>query len=454
MNHEHTGARGLPVILACVSILAVGAGLMFFLIATRQHPALADERERAIRVQTRTVQPESAPITIKGYGEVHAQDEVSLAVEVPGKVVEIHPKLEVGERVKQGELLFRIDPSDYQNNLDRARAAASQMENSVKALRQQSQLDADRAVALRRTRDLAKAQFERVKTLFEKEQVGTRAGVEQSEMSYNQASDAVTQIEQALAIYPTRIQEVESGLDATRAGLKVAESSLARTEVRAPFDGRLKMVRVEKDQYVAPGQPFIMLANDNLLKISVSVDSRDARRWLRFSGESATTDAAWFRGLESVSCRIIWPDDPEKHFWEGVLDRVEEFDPRSRTVTVAVNVTGQQALSRDTDQLPLVDGMYCQVEIPGKVLDNVYRLPRWAVTYQGTVYVSVDKRLQLRTVEVLRSDGDDTIVTGGLNPGDEVIITRLVDPLPNSLLEIRSDPALPTDAGTPAEGAA
>jgi len=454
MNHEHTGARGLPVILACVLILATGIGAMIFLIATKQHPALAEEMERAIRVQTKKVQPERAPITIKGYGEVHAQDEVSLAVEVPGKVVEIHPKLEVGEQVKQGELLFRIDPADYQNNLDRARALVAQMENSVKALRQQAKLDEERAVDLRRTRDLTQSQFERVKMLFEKDQVGTRSGVEQAEMGLNQAADAVTQIEQALSLYPTRILEVESGLAASAAGLKVAESSLARTEVRAPFDGRLKMVRVEKGQYVAPGQPFVMLANDSLLKLSVSLDSRDARRWLRFSGESGANDAAWFRGLESVTCRIVWPDDPEKHTWEGVLDRVEEFDPRSRTVTVAVHVTGQQALSRDPDQLPLVDGMYCQVEIPGKELDNVYRLPRWAVTYQGSVFVAVDKHLQIRQVEVLRSEDEEAIVTGGLMPGDEVIVTRLVDPLPNSLLEILPESPPAPDATTPAEGAA
>lgn len=448
MNHEHTGARGLPVILACVVILVLGFGAMMFLVATKQHPALADEVEPSIRVQVRSMSPERAPITIKGYGEVRAQDEVSIAVEVPGKVVEIHPKLEVGERVAQGDLLFRIDPVDYQSQLDRAQATVAQLENSVKALRQQSKLDADRAIALRRTRDLAQDQFGRVQALFEKEQVGTRANVEQAEIGLNQAKDAVTQIEQALALYPTRILEAESGLAAAQAGLRAAEAALARTEIRAPFDGRLKMVRVEKDQYVGPGQPFVVLANDTLLKMSVSLDSRDARRWLRFSGEQPETDSAWFRGLEPVTCRIVWPDDPEKHWWEGTLDRVEEFDPRSRTVTVAVHIAGQQALSRDANQLPLVDGMYCQVEIPGKELENVYRIPRWAVTYTGTVYVAVDKRLQLRTVEVLRTEGEETLVSGGLNPGDAVIVTRLVDPLPNSLLDI-----LPDKTEAPAEEA-
>jgi multidrug efflux pump subunit AcrA (membrane-fusion protein) len=235
-------------------------------------------------------------------------------------------------------------------------------------------------------------------------------------MNLNMAQDGVTQIEQALSIYPARIQEMESGLAAAKAGLSMAESSLARTEIRAPFDGRLKMVQVEKDQFVSPGMPVLMLANDSVLKISVNLDSRDARRWLRFTGVNPESEAAWFRGVEQVTCKILWPEDPENHYWEGTLDRVEAFDPRSRTVTVSVEIAGRDALSKDPDQLPLVDGMYCQVEIPGKELENVYRLPRWAVSFDGTVYIAKDNRLEIRQVKVLRTEGEETIVSEGLSP--------------------------------------
>lgn len=447
MHHERTGARGVSVILACVLILLAGVGSMAFLIATKQSPALADEQERSIRVETQIAQPGTVPVTISGLGNVRALDEVTLSVEVPGRVVDIHPRLEVGEVVKKDELLLKINPVDYQNGLDKAKASVAQMESGLVALRQQFASDQDRATTLRRSRDLAQDQFKRIGELFEKDQVGTKSGVEQAEMNLNMAQDGVTQIEQALSIYPARIQEMESGLAAAKAGLSMAESSLARTEIRAPFDGRLKMVQVEKDQFVSPGMPVLMLANDSVLKISVNLDSRDARRWLRFTGVNPESEAAWFRGVEQVTCKILWPEDPENHYWEGTLDRVEAFDPRSRTVTVSVEIAGRDALSKDPDQLPLVDGMYCQVEIPGKELENVYRLPRWAVSFDGTVYIAKDNRLEIRQVKVLRTEGEETIVSEGLSPGDAVIVTRLVNPLPGSLLEIIEKPA-------PAEGGA
>lgn len=450
MNHEHTGARGVPVIVACVAILLAGIASLAFLIATKQSPALADERERSVRVETRAVQPERAPVTIKGFGNARALDEVAISVEVPGRVIEVHPKLETGEIVRAGDLLLKIDAVDYQNGVAKARATVGQLESGLTALRQQFAADQDRAVTLRRTRDLANEQFGRISALFEQEQVGTRSGVEQAEMNLNMAKDAVIQIEQALSIYPARIEEAESGLRAARAGLDMAETSLARTEIRAPFDGRLKMVQVEQGQFVAPGPPVLMLANDSVLKISVALDSRDARRWLRFAGENPETESAWFRPLEQSSCRIVWTEDPENHYWEGTLERVEAFDPRSRTVTVAVHVAGEAALSRDREQLPLVDGMYCQVEIAGKELENVYRLPRWAVTFEGHVYVAKDNRLEIRQVGVLRTDGEETIVNDGLMPGDEVIVTRLVNPLPGTLLEI----VPPATVQPPVEGGA
>ncbi len=69
-------------------------------------------------------------------------------------------------------------------------------------------------------------------------------------------------------------------------------------------------------------------------------------------------------------------------------------------------------------------------------MENVYRLPRWAVSFSNTVYTVQNNRLKTVPVTVVRSQGEQTFVATGLTPGDRVITTRLVDPLENSLLEI------------------
>ena len=144
---------------------------------------------------------------------------------------------------------------------------------------------------------------------------------------------------------------------------------------------------------------------------------------------------AWFTGLEPVTCNIRWTEDSNSHTWQGRLHRVVRFDQQTRTITVAVRIDASAAVN-GPEGLPLVEGMFCAVDIPGKTLPNVYRLPSWAVSYRNTVYTVHDNRLKTVPVKVARIEGDITIVSHGIKPGDLVVSTRLADPLENTLLEV------------------
>jgi multidrug efflux pump subunit AcrA (membrane-fusion protein) len=147
---------------------------------------------------------------------------------------------------------------------------------------------------------------------------------------------------------------------------------------------------------------------------------------------------AWFQGLEPVPCDIRWTEAPERHRWQGVLDRVVRFNPDSRTLTVAVRIQADRMVSQN-GAMPLVEGMFCKVSIPGRTVTDIVRLPRWCVSFDQQVFLAVDQRLKTVPVEVLRTEGEEVLVAGGLQPGDRVVTTRLVDPLENSLLDVSPD---------------
>ena len=70
-------------------------------------------------------------------------------------------------------------------------------------------------------------------------------------------------------------------------------------------------------------------------------------------------------------------------------------------------------------------------------MHDVYRLPRQAVSFENKAYlVDADSRLKTIDVTVARIEGEHVYVDQGLNPGDEVILTRLIDPLEKALLEV------------------
>lgn len=382
-------------IAVSIIVLFIGVLGMTTLASLKTPPMEAKNGERRLQVEVLKVEPEDVPIFITGYGQVEALNVVPIAPEVAGKIIAIHPRLEVGEVIYKGDLLFKIDPTNHMTDRKTSRK---------------------RLAVLERSHELAKIAYERSQTLFEKSGVGTLSGVEAAEKAMLSTADQINQISQVL---------------------ETAETNLKRCEVRAPFNARIKSVSLEKGQYVTPGQAILTLADDAVLEIQVALDSRDARTWLRFNGEKITEKIAWFCGLEQIPCTISWTENNNGQTWDGRLHRVVKFDRQTRTLMVAVRIEATTTGMNNSLSLPLVDGMFCSVKIPGKILHNVIQLPRQAVSFENTVYLAVNSRLKTQSVKVARVEGEIAYVADGLNTGDMVVITRLIDPLENTLLQIQ-----------------
>jgi len=442
MNSNQIEKAKKPAMIVLISIvgsiivLIVGILGMSTLASLKTPPIETKNSERPLPVEALQITKMDAPIYITGYGEVKALNVVPISSEVSGKIVQIHPRLEVGEMIPKGEILFAIESTNYMAASEEARGEVQLRENAVKRIRRQYTIDTKRLKTFERNRALAKAEFERIRKLFEKKKIGTRSGLDKSEQALNSASDQADQMAQAVALYPIRIKEAESSLRSARARLTLAKSNLERCEVRAPFLGRIKTVSIENGQYVTQGQIISILADDSVLEIHVPIDSRDAGKWLYFDGAKTNGKTAWFSGLKQVPCMIRWTEDDNGQTWNGRLHRVVKFDRQTRTLTVAVRVYTETLMKKKSESLPLVEGMFCSVKIPGRSLNNVFRLPRQAVSFENTVFLVVDQRLITAPVKVARMDGEYVYVYDGLNAGDMVVTTRLIAPLENALLDI------------------
>ena len=454
-------------IIACIVILVLGVSALMFLTNQREEPAQAITRERAIQADLMTAEPKDVQVNIVGYGPVRSRDVVTIAPEIAGRVTEIHPKLEVGEVIPEGEVLFAIDPRDYTARLKDAAATTEQLEMTVERLELQAEIDEARLETLERSRDLARSEFERVRRLYEQDDVGTQSAVDAAERAWNLAEDQYDQLSQAVQLYPIRIQEANQQLASARAMRELAQVNADRTVVRAPFNARVKAVRLEADQYVSPGMDVLTLADDSVLEISVPLDSRVAREWLQFnapSGVVVDAQKAWFGNLKPVDVSVYWTEaDDTNASWTGRLDRVEEFDPETRQLTVVVQVQGSEA-QQNAAGLPLVEGMFVKTVIPGKIAPKVVAVPAEAVGFDQqadearTIFVAVpdaegDLRLQRRRVVESHIEEGFVYLSSGVEPGELIITTRLVNPLENSLIET-VDETTDQPADEPAEESA
>ena len=391
---ERSTKRGTIIrILVCLAILVAGFGGFRFLKSQKKVPTQAEIIERPLKVEVADAVFSSVPVIIEGHGELSSTRTVDIAAEVAGTVVEIHPRLQTGAIINKGELLFAIDDRDYRAEYERSRYAI-----------------------LLRDKDLAEKEMKRLGTLYEKNRVGTRAGVERAEKAVNTVANQLAQVKQAMIR---------------------AEIKLERCRVTAPFTCRITKKNIEKGQYVAPGKIVLGLADDSTLQIEVPLDGSDAFRWLGFGSESKSSgpvSMAWFSDVNPVPCKVGWTENEENHAI-GTLARISSFDEKTRTVKVVIDVDSKQFQNKNIS-MPLVAGMFCRVEIPGNPMVQVVELPRRAVSFEDTVYVVKENRLHTVPVKVARVQNNNAYISEGLESGDKVITTRLVNPLEKSLVEI------------------
>ena len=441
MNNQRSDAKQTRrkkrlLINVIISLLLLGLGFagLQLLAKMRKPPAEVVTAERVLKVEARAVTFEDIAVPISGFGEVRTLNSVTLAAEVAGRVTAVHPRLEVGETVNKGELLFEVDSRNYTSIQAEASAAVGQWQATIARLKKQETLDRNRLQTLKRNQALAQKEFERIKALFEKNRLVTRSAMEQAERAYNQTVDQTDQMASAVALYPSRVKEAQSSLASTKARQRLAKTNLERCKVTAPFSGRIKMVNLESGQYVAPGQGILTLADDSRLEIQVALDSQDARKWLAVE----PAQGRWFGRLTSVPCKIYWVEDRDGPHWNGILQRVVNYAADSRTLTVAVAI--ENAAQGENAGLPLVEGMFCEVVIAGKTIRQVAALPATSVSFDKTVYLVKEGRLKTVPVTVARLDKEVAYIDAGLESGDQVIITRLSDPIENSLVEIIDPP--------------
>ncbi len=388
-NQSGNSASILVRIIACLLILGLGVFGFRMLKKMKKPPQQAARKEMRLKVQAVRVAPADIPVTLTGYGEVVSRTRVAVAAEIAGKVVEVHPRLEAGELIDAGELLFRQDTRDVEVEIQTGKR---------------------RLVTLRRDHELAEGEFRRARELFRKNRVGSLSQVEKLERAVNGVQTQIEQLEKAL---------------------RLAEIRLSRSLVRAPFDCRLKKVDIEKGQYLAPGRQALVLVDDSNLEIQVPLDGREAHRWLRLDASGGR--GFWFGRPEPVRCRVEWVDGDSVAAY-GTLERIVDYDSAARMLRVAISLTD---IPRDGNGFPLAEGMFCRVLIPGRTMTGVFALPRSAVDFTNTAHLAVDERLHSVQVETLRRSDELVYVRSGLKAGDLVITTRLDNPLENSLLQVK-----------------
>ena len=340
-------------------------------------------------VRTLRVEPETFRLKVSTHGTVIPRTESELVPEVSGRVIWRSPELVSGGFFDQGDVLLRVDPLDYEVALEQARADVARARSELSNARRDDN----------RQRDL-KAQ-----------------GV---------ASDA--QREDAA----NRLAVAEASLRVANAALARAQRDLERTQIIAPYRGRVRTERVDVGQFVVRGTPIATLYAVDRAEVRLPVHDE----------ELAFLDIPLVRGQPEVSApvpvllRASFAGG--EHLWEGKIVRTEgELDPQTRMVHVIAEVEDPYAAGHSP---PLSVGLFVEASISGTEAENVVILPRSSLRgEQEVLVVDEENRLRHRKVELLRVDAEQILVREGLTSGEQVCISTLESATEGMQVRVKTD---------------
>ncbi len=376
--------------------IIVLASLIFLAyIVTSNPPSTKRGRPSAVpqlNVQVQKLTRDDMAITISSYGTIKPRTQSRLLPQVSGQIINISPKFRAGGFFEQGDVLVQIDKRDLvaevkisQSNLFSAKQRLSEEQARV----EQAKLDWQR--------------------------LGNSA----------QAPDLVLRKPQLMA--------AEADVYSAQAGLVKAELALERSEIVAPYTGRILSKSVDVGQVVSVGTELAEIYAVDYVEIRLPLKNKDLP-YMVLPESSRYED----ENVHQQPTVTIYSDLVARQSWQGKVVRTEgAFDAESQQLFVVAQIDDPYG-KNDDGNLPLKIGQYVSAKIQGKIIKQALAIPNRAI-YQGSyVYVVEDNILKRKNITIAWQNDDVAVIKSGLEANEMLVLTPLGQVTSGTIVNISS----------------
>ncbi|MDB4797158.1 efflux RND transporter periplasmic adaptor subunit [bacterium] len=377
MEQQATNLNRRLKIISTFAVGIIGIVLAVVLAKSTKKPESKTPELKLPSVEVQIVETTRHSYRIQSQGTALPRTSIRLVSEVSGRVVSVAESFDVGQIFAKDDVLLKIDSRDYELALAQARSQVAQAELRL-------QMEVKEADVVRREWQL----------LNQDEPTGLQAREPQ-------------------------LASARAALEAALAAEEAAKRNLDRCEIRAPFDGMVARANVRPSQFAALATPLGELFATDVSEVRLPLSSNDLS----------------FIDLPKPGAKVALGQAPKvtlsaragerRTEWPGHILRSEEtVDPMNRMVYVVAQVIDPYGLAK-RDGAPLRSGMFVRASIEGRTQENVIVLPRHALRGRNQVWIVSENKLTFRTVKVAFADAKQVIVTGGIQPGEQVVVSLL-----------------------------
>lgn len=375
-------------ILFPIIILGTLLWVSWYLVQMRPDPKAKEMKRKIPFVEIIRAEKKPLRSSILAYGTIQPRTLTTLIAEVPGIIEQVAPfaqesqtntSFRAGGFFRKGDLLLTIEETDLITMKAEARA------------------------------NLRRAELQ----LLQEQEFAKQAKIEWGDRDWNLASDLVKRIPQ--------IEKAVAETKAAEARLTQASRDLNRSQVRAPFEGRILQTMADVGQQVGAGASasLAQIYALNSAEINFAL-SRSAMNFLGFSDGFKPSDEL------SVQVEVLSPEEKVLH--TGILDRSEGVvDPRTRLTNLIARVDKCFAnpYAEKPVSFPLAVGQFVNLRLWGAEV-NVFLIPESAFRTQDSILlVNDENRLVTRKISVIHRANKLAWVTEGLNDGEQICVTPI-----------------------------
>ena len=383
--------------LISIAILASAVGGAFVMVQTRAAPTQMEREIPVLLVDAIEARREPVFFRVNTQGAVTPRTESNLVSEVSGQIVEVASNYVAGGFFREGELLLRIDPRNYQSALKSAQANVARVQTQVA-----------------KENALANFALDDWKTLRD----------------LNASTGPISD----LALRKPQLAEAIAESISAEAALEKAQEDLNRTSIRAPYDGMVQEKHADVGQYVNTGSQLALIFATDYAEIRLPITQR----------ELALVDLPSADG-SSLPLPVTLTSQAGKiqHTWQGLIVRSEGvFDSASRVLYVVAQVEDPYNQSGRNGELLRI-GTFVTASIQGRFGGALFTIPRHALQRGETLWI-IDEQQKIypRDVQIVSTDEEYAYVDGGLVNGDRYTITPIDQPLPGMPVRVNTLPRL------------
>ncbi|MCC4831784.1 efflux RND transporter periplasmic adaptor subunit [Shewanella sp. 10N.7] len=369
-------------IILPIGIIGVGVIITGLLVSMQKPPEEKPPVDNTPLVSVETINYKPMTFTVSSYGVVNAKYHTELVAQVSGEITYLSDAFVKGGFIKKGDVLARIDPSDYESALLDAQANLA----SAKATLVQEKANA---------------------------QVAER---EWAEITDSKPSD--------LSLRKPQLAQEIAKLKSAEAGLLRAKRNLERAIIKAPYDALIGSRNIGLGTYVGNGSPIGLVYSTDKAEVRLPLADKEMQYLDRKGANAEVTLVGNFAG--------------EKQEWIGTIVRSEGvIDSKSRMTYLVAEIDDPYGLNSNHKELRY--GTYVTAHIGGTHAGQVAVVPRHLIVNGLVATMDKDKKLRYLPVNIIRQDGSNVIISSGLEEGMSIITSALDYPVEGMTV------ALPTD---------